>query len=98
MNLTIPNEPLAYYNIPRDMVFNIKEIKLIAKEFDLNYTLDYINANVLFHKKVEYIAEDSKQTEQHTFQATDEHEARHWVINHLDCSKVWNIRRVRDDS
>ena len=29
--------------------------------------------------------------ERYTFTAADRQEARHWVINHLDCSIKWQI-------
>jgi hypothetical protein len=32
--------------------------------------------------------------EKYSFRAADIESARHWVINHLDCSKNWRIEAV----
>jgi len=34
-------------------------------------------------------------TEAHTFIEADAESARHWVINHLDCSKEWEVRKYK---
>lgn len=35
-----------------------------------------------------------KGEEQYSFEAENMEDARHWVINHLDCSCKWNIREL----
>lgn len=32
--------------------------------------------------------------EQYEFEAEDLQDARHWIINHLDCSCEWNVREL----
>lgn len=39
-----------------------------------------------------YFAKSEK--EHYTFRAASLEDARHWVINHLDCSQTWDIGLV----
>jgi len=40
------------------------------------------------------IANDAHVFEPTIFRAEDITDARHWVINHLDCSKTWHILHI----
>lgn len=31
----------------------------------------------------------------HEFEAESEHDARHWVINHCDCSLIWVVKEIK---
>jgi hypothetical protein len=39
-----------------------------------------------------FVALSSK--EQHIFEALDPSEAKHWIINHLDCSQEWTLAEI----
>lgn len=47
----LPEKPKEFLCVEKAMVFDEENIKQIAIDFDLNYTLDYINANVIFEEK-----------------------------------------------
>ena len=36
-------------------------------------------------------------TESYEFRAKDAEDARHWVINHLDCSNEWTVFNLEDE-
>jgi len=38
--------------------------------------------------------EFATKTESHTFEAVNMMDARHWVINHCDCSRSWNVEEI----
>ena len=40
-----------------------------------------------------YLITNNKNSENYTKQFPNESEARHWVINHLDLSNEWNIKK-----
>ncbi len=49
--LKVPATPKEFYCEPREKWLKVSMIKKIAKEFNLSYTLDYINNAVYFKNK-----------------------------------------------
>jgi hypothetical protein len=46
-----PSCPEVFYNKEHEILIGLGDIKEFAKKFNLTYTLDYINATVLFLDK-----------------------------------------------
>ena len=46
-----PSCPEVFYNKERGILISLRDIKEISKKFNLTYTLDYINATVIFLDK-----------------------------------------------
>ncbi len=50
--LRVPAVPKEFYCEEKNMVFNEKNIKRIACEYNLKYTLDYLKATVVFMERI----------------------------------------------
>ncbi len=49
--LRVPVAPKEFFCEEKSMAFEEKNIKKLAKEYNLKYTLDYLNATVVFVEK-----------------------------------------------
>jgi len=47
-------------------------------------------------KKETYSAKCKETGEHYTFRAWSIEDAKHWVINHLDTSKQWEVKSISD--
>jgi hypothetical protein len=51
-------------------------------------------AQNLVNMKKTFAAYCAATKEHYTFRAVDLLDAKHWVINHLDCSKQWEVYSI----